>query len=93
MKGVNDNLDAVLNSVKYKETNELAKGKINKLKTIKRMLYDRAPLELLKGRLFLSDYFHSIEQEPHMLSCFFLFFSLNPSSEVDGIANAFFNRL
>jgi len=61
MKGVDNDLDAVLNSVKYKETNGLAEGKINKLKTTKRILYDRSSLELLKGRLFLSDYLHSIE--------------------------------
>ena len=52
---------AIINSTKHKETNGLAEGKINKLKTVKRMLYGKASSELLKGRLFLSDYFHSIE--------------------------------
>lgn len=61
MKGIDLDIEAVLNCIKYKETNGLAEGKINKLKTIKRMLYGRASNELLKSRLFLSDYFHSIE--------------------------------
>lgn len=61
MKGVDYDIDAIINSVKYKENNGLAEGKINKLKTIKRMLYGKASPELLKGRLFLSDYFHFIE--------------------------------
>ena len=61
MRGIDDDIDAVMNCVKYKETNGLAEGKINKLKTVKRMLYGRASPELLKSRLFLSDYFHSIE--------------------------------
>ena len=61
MRGIDEDLDAVTNSVKHKETNGLAEGKINKLKTTKRMLYGRASSELLKSRLFLSDYFHSIE--------------------------------
>lgn len=61
MRGIDDDIDAVMNCVKYKETNGLAEGKINKLKTVKRMLYGRASHELLKSRLFLSDYFHSIE--------------------------------
>lgn len=61
MRGIDDDIDAVISSVRYKETNGLAEGKINKLKTIKRSLYGRASLELLKGRIFLSDYFHSIE--------------------------------
>ena len=60
-RGIDDDLDAIINSTKHKETNGLAEGKINKLKTVKRMLYGKASSELLKGRLFLSDYFHSIE--------------------------------
>ncbi len=61
MRGVDNDIEAVLNCAKYKETNGLAEGKINKVKTIKRMLYGKAGPDLLKGRLFLSDYFHSIE--------------------------------
>lgn len=60
-RGINQDKDAVLNAAKYTLTNGLAEGKINKIKTIKRMMYGRASAELLKARLFLSDCFHYSE--------------------------------
>ena len=60
-KGIYADYDAVINATQDKKTNALAEGKINKLKTIKRNLYGRGNSDLLKSRLLLSDYFHSIE--------------------------------
>lgn len=60
-RGIYDDFDAVKNAVKINLTNGIAEGKINKIKTIKRVCYGRANFDLLTARLFLSDYFHSIE--------------------------------
>lgn len=56
-KGIDNDLEAVKNAVTHTETNGLAEGKINKIKTMKRMMYGRAKSDLLEARLFLSDYF------------------------------------
>ena len=60
-KGIYNDYDAVKNAVESSLTNGIAEGKINKIKTVKRMCYGRAGFELLQARLFLNDYFHSIE--------------------------------
>ena len=52
-KGIYNDYDAVKNAVESSLTNGIAEGKINKIKTIKRMCYGRAGFELLQPRLFL----------------------------------------
>lgn len=61
IKGIKNDFDAVLNSVKYKLTNGLAEGTVNKIKVIKRFCYGRAKGELLKKRVLLYDEFHHRE--------------------------------
>lgn len=50
-------LSAIKNAIIYPYSNGIAEGKINKLKTVKRMVYGRASYEILTSRLFLSDQF------------------------------------
>jgi len=52
-----NDIAAVKNAIAFPYSNGIAEGKINKLKTIKRMVYGRAGYELLTARLFLSDHF------------------------------------
>jgi len=54
-------LAAIKNAVIFSYSNGIAEGKINKLKTIKRMVYGRAGYELFTSRLFLSDAFGYVE--------------------------------
>ena len=49
-------IKAVENTNIYQVSNGIAEGFVNKLKTIKRMLYGRASLELLKQKLYLTGY-------------------------------------
>lgn len=44
-------IDAVSNSLKYNYTNGLIEGQVNRLKTIKRMMYGRAGFAILKQRV------------------------------------------
>ena len=60
-RGIFNDFDAVINAVKYRLTNGIAEGKINKIKTVKRCLYGRANSDLLYARLYLSDCFQSFE--------------------------------
>lgn len=56
-KGIYQDFDAVKNAVELGITNGIAEGKINKLKTIKRMVYGRASDALLEARILLSESF------------------------------------
>lgn len=47
---------AVSNSIKYDYTNSLIEGQVNRLKTIKRMMYGRANFDLLKKRVLYQFY-------------------------------------
>jgi len=60
-KGIYMDFEAIENAVRYKDTNAVAEGKINKIKTEKRKMYGRCNFDLLISRLFLNDYFHSVE--------------------------------
>ncbi|WP_267889036.1 MULTISPECIES: transposase [Thermoanaerobacterium] len=46
--GLERDLDAVRNAIKYEYSNGLAEGSINKLKVIKRVMYGRSSFETLR---------------------------------------------
>jgi len=54
INGLKQDLDAVLNAIKTNWSSGKVEGKINKLKTIKRQMYGRASLELLKRKAIYS---------------------------------------
>jgi len=45
----------VKNAIDYTQSNGIIEGLVNKLKTIKRMMYGRAGLELLKRKMVLTN--------------------------------------
>ena len=57
IKNIEADISSVKNAIIYPYSNGIAEGKINKLKTIKRIGYGRADFNLLTSRLFLSDQF------------------------------------
>lgn len=54
INGLKQDLDAVLNAIETNWSSGKVEGKINKLKTIKRQMYGRASLELLRRKVILS---------------------------------------
>ena len=52
--GIRLDIKAVENAIIYPISNGIVEGFVNKLKTIKRMLYGRASLELLKRKMYLT---------------------------------------
>jgi transposase len=54
INGLKQDLDAVINAIKSNWSSGKVEGKINKLKTIKRQMYGRASLELLKRKVIYS---------------------------------------
>jgi transposase len=54
INGLKQDLDAVINAIKTNWSSGKVEGKINKLKTIKRQMYGRASLELLKRKAIYS---------------------------------------
>lgn len=48
---MNRDLEAVLNSVKYPESNAILEGNVNRLKMIKRDMYGRAGYDLLRAKV------------------------------------------
>lgn len=53
INGIKKDIDAVQNAVTFPYSNGLAKSSINKLKTIKRIMYGRCSFELLRKKLLL----------------------------------------
>ena len=53
LNGLKNDIDAVKNAFIFSYNNGLAKGSINKLKTIKRIMYGRSSFELLRKKLLL----------------------------------------
>ena len=53
---INNDYEAILNSVVLDESNGIAEGKINKIKRIKREMYGRCNFETLKQKIFLSEF-------------------------------------
>lgn len=49
--GIKRDEKAVENAITYRFTNELAEGSVNKLKTLKRTMYEKASFEILKKKL------------------------------------------
>ena len=57
-KGINMDLDAVINSIRFDENNGYLEGNVNRLKAIKRSMFGRAKFPLLKAKILrLCDYF------------------------------------
>lgn len=54
INGLNHDIDAVRNAIKYKWTNGLVEGHVNRLKNKKREMYGRAGFELLRRKVILS---------------------------------------
>ncbi len=44
---------AVKNTIKYNVTNGITEGFVNKLKVVKRVMYERAGLDLLKKKMIM----------------------------------------
>lgn len=55
IKGIILDQEAVKNAIEYTQSNGIVEGLVNKLKTIKRMMYGRAGLELLKRKMVLTN--------------------------------------
>ena len=53
--GIKLDIKAVENAIVYPISNGIVEGFVNKLKTIKRLLYGRASLELLNRKMYLTD--------------------------------------
>jgi hypothetical protein len=58
MSGIESDKEAIQNAIISKYSNGIAEGKINKIKTVKRIMYGRAGFELLTSKLFLLDNFN-----------------------------------
>jgi transposase len=55
INGINSDLDAVKNAIRYDYNNGLAEGSINKLKVIKRIMYGRCSFNLLRNKVLLRE--------------------------------------
>lgn len=63
--GIKMDFKAVKNTIKYNVTNGITEGFVNKLKVVKRVMYGRAGLELLKKKMIMENIlFNLIEEEP-----------------------------
>jgi len=51
INGIERDMEAVRNAIKYEYSNGLAEGCINKLKVIKRIMYGRCSFETLKNKI------------------------------------------
>lgn len=54
VNGVQADIDAVKNAIRYKYNNGLAEGSVNKIKLTKRIMYGRNSFHLLKAKLLLN---------------------------------------
>lgn len=55
IKGINADIDAFYNSMKYSYNNGLLEGSVNKLKVVKRSMFGRAGYKLLRAKLLLDN--------------------------------------
>ena len=53
IRGIERDLEAVKNAIKYEYNNGLAEGSVNKIKLIKRIMYGRCSFNLLKQKVLL----------------------------------------
>ena len=51
--GIKKDYNAVRNTIRLNVTNGITEGYVNKLKAVKRLMYGRAGIELLKNKLVL----------------------------------------
>jgi len=58
--GLERDLDAVKNAIKYEYNNGLAEGSVNKLKVIKRIMYGRCSFETLRTKTLRLEKMHLI---------------------------------
>ncbi len=56
ISGIERDLEAVKNSIKYELSNGLAEGTVNKIKVIKRIMYGRCSFELLRKKVLLQNF-------------------------------------
>lgn len=56
ISGIERDLEAVKNSIKYEFSNGLAEGTVNKIKVIKRIMYGRCSFELLRKKVLLQNF-------------------------------------
>lgn len=56
VNGLKSDIDAI----KYKINNGLAEESVNKIKLIKRIMYDRNSFRLLKSKILLNEYHYQI---------------------------------
>ena len=55
INGVNYDLDAVKNAIRFDYNNGLAEGSVNKVKVIKRIMYGRCSFSLLRNKILLRE--------------------------------------
>ena len=55
--GIKMDFKAVKNTIKYNVTNGITEGFVNKLKVVKRVMYGRAGLDLLKKKMIMENIF------------------------------------
>lgn len=60
LNGMEKDLTAVKNAIKYNYNNGLAEGSVNKIKLIKRIMYGRNSFEMLKAKILLNEYYFHI---------------------------------
>ena len=60
LNGMEKDLTAVKNAIKYNYNNGLAEGSVNKIKLIKRIMYGRNSFEMLKAKILLNEYYFQI---------------------------------
>lgn len=53
INGIERDIEAVKNGIKYEYNNGLAEGSVNKIKVIKRIMYGRCSFDLLKQKVLL----------------------------------------
>ena len=53
INGIRNDQDAVENAIRYSYSNGLAEGSVNKLKSIKRIMYGRCQFNLLRSKVLL----------------------------------------
>lgn len=55
IKGLELDYEAVLNSIKYLESNGLVEVSVHKIKKVKRIMHGRCKFELLKSKILLCE--------------------------------------
>ena len=56
INGINRDIEAVENAIKYKYSNGLAEGTVNEIKVIKRIMYGRCGFDLIKRKVLFTNF-------------------------------------